>query len=288
MTETRPYSAEAVEDLLHRAAAIFGDERFRDLLKEHRDGAPLVRHRLIDQLIAIDDLRHGRLGTIREDAALAALPEIDSVLTLTEEARDNASARAWNDVRRGFASAAEYLHATGVVQVASLLRVHHPRTEFVTGPVNGTREPDLMLLVNDALPLAVEVKAPAILWQPTARLGLAEGRHLIRNTLASAGTVQGQLRADRPGVLALTGLLVSDETYDTLVMCFEHHLASDGQRTPHLLGLAVANLRQRVESSPGKVSPLLEQKSVLRRNPAYNGALHIDNDWAKPWRLVKR
>lgn len=285
---TRPYSTQAVEDLQRRAAAIFGDTRFIELLKEHRDGSPLVRHRLIDQLIAIDDLRHGRLSAIREDAALAALPETDSVITLTEAARDHSSAEAWNEVRRGFTSAAEYLHSVGVVQVASLLRIHHPRTEFIATPANGKREPDLMLLINDALPLAVEVKAPAVLWQPTAKLGLAEGRHLIRNTLASAGTVQGQLRADRPGVLALTGLLISDETYDTLVMCFEHHLASDGPKTPHLLGLAISNLRQRVESSPGKVSPLLEQKSVIRRNPAYSGSLHIDNDWAKPWRLLAR
>lgn len=285
---TRPYSSEAVEDLLQRAAAIFGDGRFGELMQEHRSGSPLVRHRLIDQLIAIDDLRQGRLSPIREDAALAALPEIDSVITLTEEARDNASARAWNDVHRGFTSAAEYLHSVGVVQVASLLRVHHPRTEFIAGPADGAREPDLVLLVNETLPLAVEVKAPTVLWQPTTRLGIAEGRHLIRNTLASAGTVQGQLRADRPGVLAMTGLLMSDETYDTLVMCFEHHLASEGSKTPHLLGLAIANLRQRVESSPGKVSPLLEQKSVIRRNPAYDGALHIDNDWAQPWRLVRR
>jgi len=190
--------------------------------------------------------------------------------------------------QRGFTSAAEYLHSVGVVQVASLLRVHHPGTEFIAGTVDGIREPDLILVVKDALPLAVEVKAPAILWQPTTRLGLAEGRHLIRNTLASAGTVQGQLRADRPGVLALTGLLVSDETYDTLVTCFEHHLASDGGKTPHLLGLAISNLRNRVESSPGNVSPLLEQQSVIRRNPAYDGPLHIDNDWAKPWRLVHR
>ena len=285
---SRPYSPAAVDDLLRRARVVFGDERLEELFRAHRDTTAAVRHRLIGQLIAIEDLKAGRLSAIREDAALATLPEIDSVLTFAEEARASAIGQAWNEVLRGLSSAAEYLHSVGVMQVASLLRVHHPKTEFVAAPGEGTREPDLMLVVNDALPLAVEVKAPAILWQPTARLELAEGRHLIRNSLASAGTVQGQLRAERPGVLALTGLLISDEAYDTLVMSFEHHLASDGAKMPHLLGLAIANLRQRVESSPGVVSPLLEQKSVLRRNPSYKGDLHVDNDWAKDWRLVSR
>ncbi len=47
---------------------------------------------------------------------------------------------------------------------------------------------------------------------------------MIRNALAAAGTVQGQLGPDRPGVLALAGLLMSPDTYDTLVTSFELHL----------------------------------------------------------------
>jgi hypothetical protein len=81
---------------------------------------------------------------------------------------------------------------------------------------------------------------------------------------------------------------MSQDTYDAVVTSFEDHLQVDGERTPHLLGLAVANLRWRVEASLGLVSPLVEQQSVLRRNPAYHGPLHIDDDWAGPWRLVSR
>jgi hypothetical protein len=286
MTATRSYSSEAVDALWRRAKGIIGGQQLGILLRRHRKGALLVRHRLIDQLIVLDEFRAGRLTAIREDAALVALPEVDSILTLAEEAKGYATPAAWKEIRRGFVSPAEYLHSVGVVQVASLLHVHHPAVAFIASGT--TREPDLILEVTDALPLAVEVKAPAILWLPSAALDLSAGRHLIRNTLANAGTVQGQLREDRPGVLALSALLMSQHTYDTLVLSCEHHLASDGAKTPHLLGLAVANLRGRVESEPGRVLPLLEQQSVIRRNPSYQGPLVIDNDWAGPWHLVKR
>ena len=67
------------------------------------------------------------------------------------------------------------------------------------------REPDVMLIVTDGLPLAVEVKAPPALWQPDPRPDLAACLHMLRNALADAGTVEGQLRGDPPGVLALAG-----------------------------------------------------------------------------------
>lgn len=218
---------------------------------------------------------------------MVSLPEVDAVIQFAEAAMSSTSSLAWKEIRRGLASAAEYLHAVGVIQVASLLRVHHPTINFVTTSAT-TREPDLMLEVTDGLPLAVEVKALKALWQPSRSLDMAEARHLIRNAVASAGIVQGQLRAGRPGILALTGLLMSKATYDTMAMCFEHHLLSEGAHAPHLLGFALANLRMRVESTSDRVSPLLEQQSTLRRNPSYAGALWIDDDWAKPWRLVRR
>ena len=81
---------------------------------------------------------------------------------------------------------------------------------------------------------------------------------------------------------------MSQDPYDSLVTSFELHLREEGQKTPHLLGLAVFNLRERVVSDAGRPSTLLEQQSVVRRNPAYNGPLVIDNDWSGPWHLVQR
>jgi hypothetical protein len=284
---TKLYSSEEIDDLWQRAESIIGSQQFQDLVRAHRESSPRSRHRLIDQLIAVDEARQGLLSAIREDAAVVALPEIDSVLSFAEEARATAAHTSWREIHRGLIAEAEYLHSVGVLQVASLLRVHHPATQFVSTPAGGGREPDLQLMVTDGLPLAVEVKARDKFWQPSQKLTLSEGRHEIRNALASAGTVQGQLRADRPGVLVLTGLLMSQETYDTVVVSMEHHLSADGARAPHLLGLAVANLRSRVEVESGRVLPLLEQQSVLRRNPNYTGRLQIDDDWAQQWRLVE-
>ena len=228
----------------------------------------------MDQLLRLDDAKNGKLSLVAQNAALMSMPEADSVLAFAEEWQ---TSPAWPEVRIGLRSAAEYLHSVGVLAVGSMLKVRHPDTQLVVAKASG-REPDVMLVVTDGLPLAVEVKAPPALWQPTTRLDFGMGLHLLRNALASAGTVQGQLRADRPGVLALAGLLMGQDTYDTLVTCFELHLKAGGQGAPHLLGLAVFNLRERVQPEPGRVSTLLEQQSVLRRNPAYDGPFIIDND----------
>jgi hypothetical protein len=274
-------------ELWQRSEAIIGPERFQELVGDHRGGAPAFRHRLIDQLLALESTKDG-VSQVREDSLVVSVPEIESILAFAEEGRRHASPAAWQEIQRGFGAPGEYLHAVGVLQVASLLRVHHPATEFQVSS-RKQREPDLILVVTDhQVPLAVEVKALDALWQPTTSIDLGEARRLVRKALADAGTVIGQLRADRPGVLSLVGLNMSGETYRMMARAFEHHLATDGQAIPHVLGLAVANLRTGVETSPGIVSPLLEQASTIRRNPAYRGPLHIDDDWARPWRLVSR
>jgi hypothetical protein len=143
---SRPFSADEVDDLWRRAAGVLGP-RFDELVRTHSGGpTPVRRHRLIDQLIALDDLKNKLLSPLREDAAMASLPEVDAALRFAEEAQASASPTAWDEVRRGLASAAEYLHSIGVFQVASLLRVHHTQIEFqVTS--GAAREPDLILVV---------------------------------------------------------------------------------------------------------------------------------------------
>lgn len=280
----RLLTPEAIQELWDRAEAILGAAEFAALVSSHRNGSANLRHRLVDQLIRLDDAKSGHLRPIAETTASVSAAEVDAVLKLAEEWR---TSPAWPEVRRGLRSAAEYLHSVGVLAVGSMLKVRHTAAELVVAKA-ADREPDLALVVTHGLPLAVEVKAPQALWQPPTRLDLAACLRMIRNALAAAGTVQGQLGPDRPGVLALAGLLMSPDTYDTLVTSFELHLSKDGQKTPHLLGLAVFNLRERVVSDAGRPSTILEQQSVLRRNPAYNGPLVIDNDWSGRWQLVPR
>jgi hypothetical protein len=278
-------SAAAIQSLWDRAEVLLGPAEFAALIASHRNGTAKVRHRLINQLLTLDDARSGRLSLVAQGAAFVSMAEVDSVLAFAEEWQSSA---AWPEVRRGLRAAAEYLHSVGVVAVASMLKVRHPATELVVANA-GAREPDLILVVSNGLPVAIEVKAPVALWQPASELDQAAGLRVIRSALASAGTVQGQLRASRPGILALSGLLVGQDTYDMLTECFEMHLKKEGGLMPHLLGLAVFNLRERVvQPDPARVSTLLEQQSTLRRSPAYTGPMIIDDDWSRPWRLVQR
>jgi hypothetical protein len=195
-------SVEAIQNVWDRAEAVIGPAEFAALVASHRNGTAKVRHRLIDQVLTLDDARSGRLSLVAQGAAFVSIAEVDSVLAFAEEWQ---SSPAWPEVRRGLRAAAEYLHSVGVVAVGSMLKVRHPATELVVANA-GAREPDLILVVSDGLPVAVEVKAPAAVWQPASEFDRAAGLHVTRSALASAGTVQGQLRASRPGILALSGV----------------------------------------------------------------------------------
>jgi hypothetical protein len=285
-TPTRPFDKVSVAALRARAAAILGSPELDALLKSHREGDPKVRHRLADQIVRLEDAAGGRLSPIAEDAAGVTATEVDSVLTFAE---DWQSSTAWLEVLRSLRLPGEYLHAVGTLAVASLLRVHHPKTDIIVAPGKSRRMADLQLSVPDVAPMKVEVKAPLALWQPTSSLDLGQAAQIARRAIDKAGTnVGGQLPQEHPGILAIAGLLMSQQTYDALVTGCEIVLKTDGHLMPQLLGLAVCNLRQGAFPEGGRVSITLEQQSVLRRNPSYTGNLWIDNDWSKSWSVVER
>jgi hypothetical protein len=232
----------------------------------------------------VNEYVDGHLSQLAEDAASLSAAEVDSILTLAEQWRTSA---VWPEVRRGRRDANEYLHAVGILAVGTLLRERHQGTKIVVAKAKD-REPDLMPEVSEIEFLAVEVKAPARLWHPVHALGLADSMHLVRAAMSSAGWSTGQLRAGRTGVLATSGLLVSQDTYDLLVQTFEVVLSNQGKQWPHILGLAIFNMRLRPELEDGRVTVAPEQQSVLRRNPNYQGRLWIDNDWSQQWRVVQR
>ncbi len=157
----RLLTPEAIQELWDRAEAILGAAEFAALVSSHRNGSANLRHRLVDQLIRLDDAKSGHLSPIAETTASVSAAEVDAVLKLAEEWR---TSPAWPEVRRGLRSTAEYLHSVGVLAVGSMLKVRHTATELVVAKA-ADREPDLALVVTHGLPLAVEVKAPQALWQ---------------------------------------------------------------------------------------------------------------------------
>src|SRR5262249_41398482 len=75
----------AIQNLWDRAGVVLGATEFAALISSHRDGSAMVRHRLIDQLLRLDDARNGRLSLVAQDAAFVSMSEVDSVLTLADE-----------------------------------------------------------------------------------------------------------------------------------------------------------------------------------------------------------
>jgi hypothetical protein len=242
------------------------------------------RHRLGELLRQLDDFAAGRLTPLQEDMALLNAAEVDSILALAD---GWLTSLAWPEVRRQLRTADEYLHAVGCLAVGTMLKEHHPATRLIVATGRG-RHPDLRLQVSEHEILAVEVKAPTALWQPLKSLDGGKAARIVRAAVADAGLKIGQLSAKESAVLAIAGLLVGQTTYDTLVQAFEAYLHDDGDRWPHLLGLAVFNIRLVPSFESNRVIVQSEQQSVIRRNPRYRGELRIDDDWSRPWRLVKR
>jgi hypothetical protein len=131
------------------------------------------------------------------------------------------------------------------------------------------------MTVTDKLALNLEVKAPAALWQPTESLLIGRALMIVRASLRSAGLgAKGQLPIGHPAILAIAGMLLSDESFDLMTTAAEATLSSLGRGWPHLLGIASFNLRQRIEVSGDRVHVLLEHVSTLRRNPHYSERAH--------------
>jgi hypothetical protein len=137
--------------------------------------------------------------------------------------------------------------------------------------------------------LAVEVKAPQSLWQPSEAISLSVALFTVIRSLRGAGLGSaGQLAPRQAGLLAIATLLLPDESFDVLTNAMERALHIMGRHRDHLLGLAVFNLHQRVLPSGDLLHILLEHQSTLRRNRSYSGAVVVAGDWAGPWRIENR
>jgi hypothetical protein len=271
--------AESVRICRH-AEAVVGSDRVGAWLTR----AGPTSHRLGQVLRRLDDFVAGRLTPLQEDMALLNAAEADSVLALADEWQPSP---AWPEVRRQLRAANEYLHAVGCLAVGTMLKQHHPATRLVVA-TGQRRHPDLNLEVSELETLAVEVKAPTALWRPQENLDGGKASRLVRAAVANAGLKIGQLRGQESAVLAIAGLLIGQTTYDTIVRSFEAYLRDEGRRWPHLLGLAVFNIRLVPSVEANRVIVQSEQQSVIRRNPLYRGRLYIDDDWSRQWRLVRR
>lgn len=277
---------EEISSLVGRAELLIGKPLER-LISRHAAAVasgvrPRHRHRLIELLLrlrAAADLSNELLI----GAAAANAAELNAALDLYDEWNQSP---AWPDFQRALCSPRDYLHAFGTLSVANMLRLHHPAVELLATSGAG-RTPDLMLRIPNQHGLAFEVKAPQAIWQRDSALDVREAMWIVRNCLSSAGTgAGGQLAAGRPGILVIGGFLLSQDTFNVLQHGAEVVLQTQDPRRPDLLGIALFNLRVRVELVNGRVQVLLEEQSRLGRSPHYAGRLQLVGDWGKAWRLV--
>jgi hypothetical protein len=261
-----------------------------ELLRRHRQGMtsktpPIRPHRLIILFERLRESLKAGASPIMEGAVAINAAELDTALNLFDEWRES---EAWPEVQKALQDPMSYLHAVGTLAVASTLKEKHAAVALQASRATG-RSADLLMTVTDKLVLNLEVKAPADLWQPTESLPIGRALMIVRASLRSAGLgAKGQLPIGYPAILAIAGMLLSDESFDLMTTAAEATLSSLGRGWPHLLGIAIFNLRQRIEVSGDRVHVLLEHVSTLRRNPDYSERLTIAGDWAGPWRLEER
>jgi hypothetical protein len=275
-----------LDSLVARAEDLIGFP-LAELLRRHRQGMksktpPIRPHRLIILFERLRESLEAGANPIMDGAVAVNAAELDTALNLFDEWRD---AQAWPEFQKALQDPSNYLHAVGALAVASTLKEKHAAVALQASRADA-RSADLLMTVTDKLELNLEVKAPSALWQPRVSLSVGHALAIVRSSLRSAGLgSSGQLAAGRPAILAIAGMFLSDESFNLMTRAMAATLLSSGRRWPHLLGIALFNLRQRIEVSGERVHILLEHESTLRRNRHYSGGLTINGDWAGPWRL---
>lgn len=277
------------ESLLARTEELLGPA-FSKVLRRHLHGLksatpPQQTHRLMTLFSRLQDALDPHASPVLLNAAGLAAAELHSSLSFLDEWK---CSPAWPGFRSALQDPANYLHTVGTLAVASTLREKHPEVTLQIPEAN-SRSADVLMRTENGAYLAVEVKAPQSLWQAPAELSSRAALDIVLRSLFRAGLgPAGQLAPSKPGLLAMTTLLLPDRSYDELTNAMERALRIMGRNREHLLGLAIFNLQQRVEASKDVVHILLEHQSTLRRNPFYSGGVVVDGDWAGPWRLTNR
>jgi hypothetical protein len=281
----KPYTEAEVAALVCRAELLIG-KRLDRLIDRHanatRTGTRREHpHRLIEVLLRLRAVAGLTEGLLVGAAAVNAV-ELNAALDLYDTWANH---QAWPDFQRALRSPHEYLHAVATLSVASMLRVHHRNVELVVATA-ADRTPDLRLVIPDESGLDVEVKAPPALWQRDAALDLQTARRMVRSCLGSAGGGAGGQLGRRPGILVVAGFHLSDDTFEVLTRGTDLVLRSLDPRNTSLLGIALFNLRVRVEAEGDTIHVLLEEVSRLGRSPTYSGRLTLQGDWGSTWHLL--
>lgn len=79
---------------------------------------------------------------------------------------------------------------------------------------------------------------------------------------------------------------MDDSNFKRLTEAAEYVLSHKLGNKRHLIGIVVTKLFYKVGVEQGRVAVLLSQGSRIKRNPAYDGPLKVEGDWAGDWHLI--
>ncbi len=240
-------------------------------------------------MVRIERLRQSvaNLRAGRDDIDEDALMELFMVRRLYEQFAHNP---AWEKIREQAKDGNNFVHDIFTLAFVALTAETDTGINLREVPIG--RACDVLIAVSTMGYIAVEVKAPQALQEPTFYLTEASAWRLVRDKFDDADTGKGgQLNDQHPGMLVIGAWHLTDEAIELLKQAalrwFERHKGTK----QHIFGAGFLFLnRERLAARPpysvldqvgfirpARQVPTLETKLLLHfaHNPYYTGAVKL-------------
>lgn len=238
------WSAGHVRNLVHTLDEILGDV-FSDVLATDRRGLkaktpPQNRHPLAQLVQSFSPAVHLAVQEARPYIDPAVVAQLHAMVEILKRA---AKETVWKEVKPTCSTPDAFRHTLIVFLTIEMLERRYGRVLPVLSTTSDSREPDIKLDVKP--PMHLEVKVPQLLVRTpdeTTELDARQAADLVYRVANSAVGTGGQIRSDRPGMLALGGFYLRPEETQHLEAGATTYMARRGRRYPFLASIGLTFL----------------------------------------------
>jgi len=239
------WSAGHVRNILQRLQELLGEDVYSEVLAKDRRGmnsktSPVDRHPLARLIHGFSPAIHLALQEARPYIDPAVVAELHAIVEILQRA---AKETVWEEIRSTCSTAHDFRHMLIEFLTVEMLERTFRRVLPVLSTTNEKREPDLKLDLQP--PMHLEVKVPQRLVRTLADTSELDADHatdLVDRLTRSAIGSSGQIRADRPGMLAIGGFNLVGEEVQRLEASATAYMARRGQRYPFLVSMGLTFL----------------------------------------------
>lgn len=274
LTIDEPESLEAlVEELRTLLGPVFDKlEKSDRLAQANGPDHERYRHPL---MVRVTSVRNAAAALRRGKSALdlVALTDLNTVIRLYQQFSRNP---AWETIRRGVMNPRTFVHDVINLAFAAVTANAHNGVGIQENTMQGKRLADLLIAASSRGLLAVEVKTPNALQDPTLHLIASRADEIVRDAFRSADTgMGGQLNADRSGLLVLGALRLAQPVIGELHQAVQRKFAVAQHVEQHIFGVVILSFSHE-EDTTTVPFPLLTELKIAHPRPAlWNAQINL-------------